>query len=388
MDIICVSTTDWDEIWGSRQQIMSRLAAIGHRVLFIQRQAAPENLLRDSEMKLRKLNAWKETPLINKSNNLWLFEPPLMLPGRYYSHFINNHNQKTLARNIYKQLRVLKFQEPILWVYPPYSAPLLKILSEKISVYHCIEHFAGRQLGRKRKIIQSEEKELLQNVDIVFTHSQGLRDKYQNFTKRPIVLTPSAADVKAFQTNPTIHPALASITRPRIGLIGTLDNRIDVSLLQRAACSHTEWNIVLIGKLRTGNTNFEQLRSKPNIYFLGQHPNENLPSLLSGLDVLLIPYLLNDLTEYISPIKFYEYLSTGKPIVTTDLPELRKFSKLIRISTPERFIHSIEDALRDDSPEIQKARQEEAQKHTWENRIKVMWQTIDEVIKDKNCASH
>src|SRR5512135_1202988 len=108
-DILCISTTDWDEIWGSRQQIMKRLAAAGHRVLFVERQVGPEHLQRDPLLRARKLSAWRGPPLREHAPNLWLWQPPLLPPGRYHSLTLNRLGQSLLAARLHPVLDRLGF---------------------------------------------------------------------------------------------------------------------------------------------------------------------------------------------------------------------------------------------------------------------------------------
>ncbi len=111
MDIICLSTTDWDEIWGSRQQLMLRLHEMGHRILFVERQVGPEQLLRDPALRKRKYQAWKQAgKLIRVKDNLWLLNPPVVPPGRYYAHVLNLAGQKRIAKALTQPIKSLGFQ--------------------------------------------------------------------------------------------------------------------------------------------------------------------------------------------------------------------------------------------------------------------------------------
>ena len=150
-DILCISTTDWDEIWGSRQQIMTRLAAKGNRVLFVERQVGPEHLWFDPGLRRRKLAAWHGPAFRKQAENLWLWQPPLMPPGRYYSLAVNALGQKRLAVHLRPVLESLDFSRPVLWMYPPHSAPLIGRFGERLAVYHCIDRFAAGQRGLKRR---------------------------------------------------------------------------------------------------------------------------------------------------------------------------------------------------------------------------------------------
>ena len=381
-DILCISTTDWDEIWGSRQQIMTRLASAGHRILFVQRQVGPEHLLRDPNLLRRKLNDWFHPRLEQKQRGIWLWQPPLLPPGRYYSPFLNRLGQRWLSFRLRPVLRSIGFSSPILWLYPPHSSPLIGQFNERLAIYHCIERFAGGQQGRKRQVMLAEEEDLLRKADLVFTHSEGLRMLYQPFTRRPITLIPSAADVAHFQSTAEVHPQIAGIPSPRLGLVGSLDGRIDVNLLRCLAGERPAWQLVLIGQIRPGRVNLGPLLSLPNVHYLGRQPFSSLPAFLNGMDAFLIPYVHNDLTQFISPIKLYEYLAVGKPVISVDLPEVRPLQPWVNIAdTPQEFVQAVEKALQEDSAERQSARRKIAWEHTWDKRLSAMWQVITEVLE-------
>jgi len=378
-DILCFSTTDWDEIWGSRQQIMTCLANSGQRVLFVERQVGPEHLLRDRSLRARKRAAWKKPALHQVDSNLYLWQPPMLLPGRYYSPILNRLGQHRLVISLRPILDHLKFSQPLLWLYPPHSSPLIGNFSEKLVIYHCIDRFVGGQAGLKRTVMLAEETDLLQKADLVFTHAEGLRQLYQPYTRRPITVVPSAADVDRFQTVTDIHPEIANIEHPRLGVVGTLDARIDIQLLTNLALSNPLWQLILIGPERPGRIKLSLLLRLPNVHHLGARLFGDLPSILNGMDALLIPYVRDELTEYISPIKLYEYLAVGKPIVSVDLPEVRPMKHLIYIAHKSGdFAQTIQHALVDDTLQKQTTRRQEAWNHTWEKRAQLMWSIIEE----------
>jgi UDP-galactopyranose mutase len=382
--IFCFSTTDWHETWGSRQHLMLRLAQCGNPVLFIERQVGPEQLIRDPALRLRKIAAWKSIRLRQPIENLWIWQPPLLPPGRYYSNHLNQLGQKILIRQIRPLIHKLGLSAPILWLYPPQSAPLLGAFGERLSLYHCIENFSGNQSGIKRRVMQSEERLLLQSADLVFTHSEGLIHLYSGLTKREITLVPSAADVSYFQSIPSVDPLVSQIPHPSLGVVGTLDGRLNVELLEGIVHSHPAWHLVLIGQWHPERVSLDPLRNFPNVHFLGPQPYEKLPSLLNGLDIFLIPYILNEMTVYISPIKLYEYLAVGKPIVSTGLPEVMKYKDFVRVASDAHdFIQNIQTALEDDSPDRVMTRRVFARQHSWEARLDKMLNVIDETLKGK-----
>lgn len=386
--IICFSTTDWHETWGSRQQLMQRLARGSHPVLFVERQVSIEHLIRDPALRARKRNAWRSPRLRQQIDNLWLWQPPILPAGRYYSTFMNWVGQIGLARQVHKLQEMLSFSTPILWLYPPQSAPLLGKFNEGLSIYHCIENFSGNQIGIKRQVIQAEERHLLGSVDLVFTHSEGLLHRYEGLTRRKIKLVPSAADVSYIQSISTVDPAVYRIPYPRLGVMGTLDARLDVELLRNVVASQPGWHLVLIGQWRPERINLCRLLEYPNVHYLGHQPFEKLPSLLNGLDILLIPYILNEMTRFISPIKLYEYLAVGKPIISTNMPEVSAFKGLVRIAeNAQEFINHIQQALTSDTQAEQIARRNLARQHSWDNRLEIILKTITETWNEKNDGS-
>ncbi|MBU1661299.1 MAG: glycosyltransferase [Chloroflexi bacterium] len=388
-DILCISTTDWYEIWGSRQQVMLQFVQAGYRVLFVERQVGPEHLWRNPDMRRRKLNVWRNPRLNLVQPNLWRWQPPLMPPGRYYSLALNQVGQRWLTENIKTILRKLDFNVSILWMYPPHSAPLLGQFGEKLAIYHCIERFAGEQTGRKRQVMLAQEESLLRNVDQVFVHSDGLRQLYSSLTQRPIVLTPSAANVAHYQSTDQIHPAMSVVPQPRLVVMGTMDERIDWSLLLSLAHQKPDWHLVLIGQIRSVPTDFVSLRELPNVHYLGKHPFDDLPLLLNGADVTLIPYKMNEMTRFISPLKAYEYLAVGKPIVSVDMPEMRALTQWCQIVLfsgqdtcvlTRDIIRAIAHALETDSPEKRAARRKAALQHTWRARTGRMQAIIETLL--------
>lgn len=381
MDFLCISTTDWDEIWGSRQQIMSRLAEKGHRVVFVERQVGPEHLFKDPYLRKKKIDAWRHPTIRETDQNILLLNPPISLPGRYYNNRINQINQRMLANRITHQLQSQGIRQPVLWIYPPHSAPLVGKFNEILSVYHCIDRFSAGTNGKKRQVIEHQENELLGKVDIIFTHSIGLKSLLQGKSNQPIFMLPSAADVAFFQTFQATHPDLSGIPHPRLGIFGTLDERIDSTTLLQLGSSHPEWQFLLVGRVRPGFEHLSQLKLLPNIHLLGNRPHADLPSLMNGCDVLLAPYTSGEKTEFINPLKIYEYLAIGKPVVSTPLPEIQELGRFLLFATnPDEFVQGISDALVNETHDKTAERRLAAKEYSWDCRMVTIEEKIQEAI--------
>ncbi|MBL7199910.1 MAG: glycosyltransferase [Anaerolineae bacterium] len=388
--ILCFSSTDWDGIWGSRQQVMLRFARRGYSVLFVERPAGPEHLLRYPDLRWRKLRRWREG-LRSVAGNLWIASLPLLLPGRYYSSAINRINQRLTIRWSSRYVSKLGFSSPILWLYNPEQGQLIGQFGERLSVYHCIDEFAAGTAGRKRRVISALEAELLCRADIVFANSSLTYENKRLFNEHTYRI-PSGADVEHFARafvdpeRPSaalpLHPAVAEIPHPIAGYIGNVDNRIDTELLATAALELPDWQFVLVGQTYPQSADLGALMRCHNVHFLGSFPFEQVPALVQAMDVCLLPYVPGEVTRYRSPLKLYEYLAAGKPIVSTDQPEVGEFSAWVKIAvTPEEFVAAIPRALEDDCLQKRRGRVQVAQIHSWDRRVdemeRLMWAYLE-----------
>ncbi len=386
-DILCFSSSDWHGVWGSRQQVMLRFARRGYRVLFVERQAGLEHLWRYPDMRQRKMRRWREG-LRQVQENLWIVSLPPLLPGRYYSITINRINQWLTTRWSRPYLRKLELTAPILWLYNPEQGPLIGHFNERLSVYHCIDEFAANTQGRKRRIITALEQETLRQADIVFANSLLIYENKRPFNPHTYRI-PSGADVehfaRALDPATPVHPAIARLPQPRIGYIGHINERLDYKVLEYLACQRPDWSLVFVGDTYPWTMDahlLRQLRAFPNVHFLGRYPFSEIPTLVKGMDICLLPYVDDERGRYRSPLKLYEYLAAGKPVVSTDHTEARELGEVVYLaSTPETFLKRVAQALDQDSRERQRQRVAVAQRHSWERRVDGMERIIREALE-------
>jgi glycosyltransferase involved in cell wall biosynthesis len=383
MDILCFSSSDWYGKWGSRQQVMLRFARRGHRVLFVERPAGIEHLLRYPDLCQRKFRRWREG-LRKVQEDLWIVSLPPLLLGRYYSVAVNRINQWFTVRWSCRYLHKLAFTSPILWLYNPEQGALIGQFRERLSVYHCIDEFTAGTTGRKRRTIAALEAELLSRVDLVFANSLLTYENKRHLNHRTYRI-PSGADVEHFaQTaDPVceVHPDIASLPHPILAFVGNINEKIDGTLLAAVAEARPYWSIVLIGQVCARSIDLRPIRRLANVHWLGKRPFETLPSLLRGADVCLLPYVQGETTRYRSPLKLYEYLATGKPIVSTEHPEVCDFGGIVAIAPADRFVETIESVLQNDAPENQKRRIEIARQHSWDARVDKMEEILMEHLE-------
>jgi glycosyltransferase involved in cell wall biosynthesis len=387
LNILCFSSTDWHGIWGSRQQVMRRLARRGHRVLFIERPIGLEHWLRYPAFRRRKWRRWRQG-MQQVEPNLYIASLPLLLPGRYYATSINRFNQQLTRLFAQRFVDQLGLAHPLLWLYNPFQGALIGQFHERLSVYHCIDEWTAGTHGRKWTIIRTLENELLRKVDVVFANSPPLyaAKRAENAHTHRI---PSGVDLEHFaratQTDEPIPAALAHIPPPRIGYSGHVNDRLDYAVLEALARARPDWSLVLIGDTHPWTPDappLRTLRAHANVHFLGKQPYAEMPAFLRGLDVCLMPYIDDDRGHYRSPLKLYEYLAAGKPVVSTPHPEVAEFADAVRQTRePHQFVRAVEAALAAQSADQARQRMELARPHSWDARVDEMEAILDRYLE-------
>ena len=175
---------------------------------------------------------------------------------------------------------------------------------------------------------------------------------------------------------------MSELPKPVIGFHGWIQYWIDFDLIAYAAKKHPDWSFVFVGPIEP-LARVDKVRKLSNVYFLGKMPYENIPELIAGFDVCINPFILDKLSDTVSPIKLYEYLASGKPVVSVDMPAAREFSDLIPlVRTCEEFVAALEDQIAQNTNGIIKhdvrARQAAMKDHSWDARFK----QVEDVVSD------
>jgi glycosyltransferase involved in cell wall biosynthesis len=185
---------------------------------------------------------------------------------------------------------------------------------------------------------------------------------------------------KAMDVGLEVPPDLAQIPRPILGFVGAVSNyKLNLDWLIYTAQQKPQWHIVLIGPVGKADphTSLGQLKKYPNIHVLGHRSYSQLPSYLKGIDVAIIPYRKNQYTASVFPIKFFEFLATGKPVVISDLPALENYyDQVLMAATPQEFIHCCETALVMGT-KGQADRITLAEQNSWPSRVKQLLHHVE-----------
>jgi len=366
-----LSTTDWDAPqFGSRQQIALRLTHRGHQVLFVEIPRALHSLVSDPVGTRR---AWRRLGHIRQVPDGPLVYTPIPVLPIYYNPLINALNQRLLLRDLCRTLARLGWQPDVFWTYWPHTAYLVGRLGERVAVYHCIDDFtAVRYPLVGPGTITRLEADLCRRVDLLFARTEGLAAAKRRFNPSTYLL-PGGVDVARFDPARVVAPRadVAVLPRPRVGLVGTIDDRVDVGLLAYCAKSLPEAAFVLVGPVKRHRVDVGPLKGLPNMHLLPPCLYSEVPAIIAALDVCLIPYRVNPYTEGLSPIKLYEYLAMSKPVVATDLPYLRREAEQIYVAHgPEEFAVAVRDALaRSPTAEKQARWRAAAEARSWEHQV-------------------
>ena len=261
----------------------------------------------------------------------------------------------------------------VFWVSFPQAMSFKDVVQPDIKVFdyidESIDEFAFWQQGLR---------EAMDSVDMIIVSSEKLLNLTQADYPHKTYLLKNGADVGHFSKSVRGIPKDLKRIRQRyrriIGFHGNLDSWIDYSLLREIALSRPQWAMVFIGP---ENYPEEICRGIPNIYFLGSRPYEILPSYVQNFDVGLIPFQVREMTHSANPIKMYEYLAAGIPVVGTPINECLSFSPMVRIGrdAPE-MIQQIEQAIGAKHAE-QRIYREAAFANSWSVRINKALEFLD-----------
>lgn len=381
-DIVCIASANWDaELWTNSQHIMSRLAR-RNRVLFVESLGlrTPTARWHDINRIAGRLVNWSRG-VQRKGENLHVYSP-VVIP-LYRVPWVRRLNDWLLRRRLNRIQAKLGFENPVLWTFLPTSRGLVGHLGERLCIYHCVDEY-GANPGVPALTIQELERELLAEADLVFTTSKGLYESKRAYNSNTFYL-PNVADYdhfrKAADPDTVVPRDLARLPRPVIGFVGAISGyKIDFDLLLRIARSHPEWSVALIGPVWPGDKaplvrELEELR---NVHFMGTRRYADLPGYLKGFDACIIPFELNATTVNVFPMKFHEYMATGKPIVVVDLPSVKEFQEFCYMASDhDGFVRALEEAISSDARPGEEALAV-AKQNTWEARI----EHITDLVRD------
>jgi glycosyltransferase involved in cell wall biosynthesis len=271
----------------------------------------------------------------------------------------------------------LGMSDSVVFLYSPVCAGFIGRLGEVASVYHCVDHYGSFPIwqgSKRRTFIRDAEERMVRSADLVFATSAALTEHCSRFGKEVMELA-NVADYGLFSEAGEPGPVpveIASLDGPIVFFHGTFDsNKVDLMLIESLAQLREKWEFVLVGPkgyLGAEASVFERMVGLRNVHWLGFKEQDTLPAYLRGADVLLLPYKRNEHTRHVFPLKFFEYLATGKPLVCTSLASLAAYQEAIPMCVgPMEVVSALDRALQGDEGRDERRRL--AGENTWDVRI-------------------
>jgi glycosyltransferase involved in cell wall biosynthesis len=373
--IVCLSSQEWRvDLPTNRQQVMLRAARRGHEVLFVEtgsfvaRHLSEAAIRRDGSVWRRLVGSEDAEPGVR------VRKAPNLLPwGKKYrlSNAVNRAVTAAMLRRVARRLP----KPVVLWIYDPTFSGLAGHCDEAFAVYDCVDDYVEQNGGdaRRRALLASADERAANVSRLVFATSRTLYDRQRRLNEHTH-LVPNGGDYEHFR--PAADPGVAAaetkdLAHPVIGFAGNLTSaKVDFALLEKIACAKPDWTLLLVGPVRReAEAALASLRALPNVRWLGEKPYGELPRYIAAFDVALIPYVSSAYTRSCFPLKLYEYLAAGKPIVASGVPELAGMEPdvVVTESVPA-FVAAVEEALSSRSEADRERRFALASRNTWDTR--------------------
>ncbi|SEJ38788.1 Glycosyltransferase involved in cell wall bisynthesis [Dyadobacter sp. SG02] len=354
-DLLCFSHLRWDFVFQRPQHLMTRFAQHSN-VYFLEEPFldAPDKPFIQFERKLPGL--WLCVPHLPADSSP--DEVIELMKGLLHSFFEGRDSSNF-----------------IFWYYTPMAFEFSRDFKSAQVVYDCMDELSAFKFAPAR--IKFMEQQLFTRADIVFTGGVTLYEakKESHSNVHPF---PSSIDKEHFQTarGPLAEPwDQAGITGTKVGFYGVIDERFDQDLIREIAAKRPDWQIILIGPVVKIDP--AMLPRAGNIHYLGSKSYQELPAYLSGWNVALIPFLLNESTQFISPTKTPEYLAAGRPVVSSGIRDvIDPYSKANLVSIAQgtdEFISAIDYELGNfANPDWLQAVDEFLSDKSWQNTFSAM----------------
>lgn len=360
-DIVCFPIIDWDFRFQRPQQLMSQFAAQGHRVFYL------AQTFRGSGPAFT---------LTEKRENV--YEVSLRGPARIvYRDVLRPQDCDVLLDSLDALRRDVSLGATAAFAQLPFWWPIVKRTRAQFGwpiVYDCMDHHAS--FSTNDAAMLSQEPELLAAADLVVVSSEAL-SAHAGADNSKVALVRNACDYDHFAYSSRVNGRdllrndKPEDDRPTIGYYGAIADWFDSDLVADLAERRPDWNFVLVGS--TFSADIKRLSKLKNVSLPGEKHYGEIPAWLQKFDVAIIPFKRTPLTESTNPVKAYEILAAGKPIVSVPIPEMRALSRFVRLaSDAEEFEREIVSALADNDAAIADARRAFAKENTWEKRYQML----------------
>ncbi len=327
--------------------------------------------------------------LVKKQEQVYYFTPVLLLPFRRFPTIVKiNTVINILIMQLILDIFFRQYQKRFLWFFFPQLADLHQYFGKTWkTIYDVIDFYTSPNLQINQKL-DEQKKYLLNTSFLVTTISGTLKSVYLKLHKREIHVVPQGFNQEMFQVSKkSPHIPLLQQDKPIIGFIGHINERLDFALLSKLIKKNTQWRFVFVGPKETNinvaiTENHDQINeilNHDNVVWIDEQPKNVIPSLINQFSVCMIPYDIQyEFNRYCYPMKVFEYFYAQKPVISTEIIELKKLQPLLSIA---RSANDWERELKKllSSPWSQKngsLQRKRALENSWEKKLEAISQYL------------
>jgi GT2 family glycosyltransferase/glycosyltransferase involved in cell wall biosynthesis len=355
-DVICLPVFDWEFRYQRPQQIVSQFAAHGYRVFYV---SASRFVAPGEEPAVRLIK-----------DHVYEVQVAAERPPRLYADAMDRAVILPMLESLGRLRRSYDITSALCLITLPSWAELAFGMRDRWGwpiVYDCMDEWGS--FDNVGPGLPAAEAALGRTADVLIVSAARLRDRWRA-AGRDVVLARNAVDYGFFASRVQPNDLLAGTPHPIIGYFGAIAEWFDVDLVAAVARDRPDYQFVLIGHV---SVDVRALNALPNVTLLGERPHSAIPHFLHHFDVCLIPFRITPLTQATDPVKLYEYLSGGKPVVSVPLPELDSCREQVFVAADGRsFAAAIDRALVEHTPERADERRAFAARNSWSARFEAI----------------
>jgi glycosyltransferase involved in cell wall biosynthesis len=391
-NILCISGTEWNGNYIKAVVELMKVLSSTNKVLFVENAYTYKDAIagvngKDKVDYIQALGLKTRIREVQPGNGgkAYILTPPLTFPVSFLSEgFMYDRllkfNAWLLRNSIKKALKQLGMQQNLINITsfnPAMGEMTGRRFKEKTLIYHCYDELKGASIWNRKHGLRHEGN-FMKMVDAVIVTSQGLYDSKKGLTKRCFIVK-NAVKVELFKKgfNKDVDPG-----KKIIGYVGSIDDRFDYDMLQYLFIQMPDTDFIFVGRILSERGG-AILKKYANVKLEGAKKPEELPPYLKTFSAGIIPFIKDDFTKGIYPMKINEYLAAGLPVVSTDFGDLSDFESLIKITNDKDiYMRYLIDEISNDSPEKRQLRLKTAEGNTWEKRADELSAVIEQVEKE------
>lgn len=324
-------------------------------------------------------NAFGHSRVRQVSELLWTLTPMLLVPG-VSRPGVSRLNARLLGRQIRRSVRRLGLRDVLLWVYPPEFVHAVARVPHTKLVADLVDDFVEYEVEASRKAyVRTCTRELMAAADVALCTTGGLAQTYRPEAS----VVPNGYDAELFDAGTTPVPGIRS-TGPVVGFVGTMFRYLDYDLLGRIAEEIPGLKLVLVGRIADNSPQLARLLAKDNVMHVGPVAREQVPGYIASFDVCLVPFKVDALSRNVSPLKAYEYLAMGKPVVSVPMPSLGAdpaAASVVYAEDQNEFVAAVRSCI--DSPDAYVPDAEQVRQASWDGRFETARHAVEPLLAEE-----